>query len=273
MYHQYKPRHAVKIKSYQMPKKSRRPPLLPKRFYWFGAILLLIIGSLAYWLFFSGSFRLKQVEVQAAKNFSSQDLESMAWSVARQAKLLPADNLWLYDKPALLKNIEEKYYLNDVKIKTRLPHKLLITFAEKDYNLIWQEEGRFYYINEQGDIIVEKLMPEPNICLVENRSRSKKEGRRINISRNYLTFASQLNNAFNERVKGLPDKTIFIDDELNTIKIQITNGPILKFNTEESADRQLVKLETLRKYELKDGRIFNAKQYIDLRYGDRVFYQ
>lgn len=269
----YQPRHTIQIKSYQMPQKRRRPSLLPKKFIWLLILCLLIIGCLVYWLFFSGNFRLEQIEVQATKNFPSRNIEEMAWQVAGQKKFWPAGNLWLFDTKSLTSIMAEQYYLDDIKIKKRPPHKILINFTEKDYNLIWQEEGRYYFINEQSDVIVEKLMPDPDVCLIENRSRPKKEGRRININPKYLIFAQQLNAHFNELVKGLPAKTLFIDDEVNTVKIQIINGPILKFNTEESPERQIIKLETLRKYELKDGWIFNQQQYIDLRYGDRVFYQ
>lgn len=208
-----------------------------------------------------------------AKNFATQDLIDLAWQTARQAKLLPADNLLLFDKKRLLAAINEKYYLDNLKIKIRLPHTLVISFQEKSYGLIWQEDGKFYYINYQGDIILERFDAAENIALVYNRGHARREGRRINIEEKYLSFANDLNRAFTEQIKGLTDREIFIDDDLNTVKIQIKNGPVIKFNTEDPITKQLLKLETLRRLELSDGKVFSSKQYIDLRYGDRVFYQ
>ena len=271
--YQYRPRHAVRTKAYHQSRTGRQRPSRSKKFYAWGVLWLLIFGGLAYWLFISANFRLTRVMTSDAKNFATQALIDMAWQTARQPKLLPADNLWLFDKKSLLAAINEKYYLSNLKIKIRLPHTLMISFQEQNYGLIWQEDNHFYYVNYQGDIIFEKFEAAENVALVYNRGHARKEGRRINIEEKYLTFANDLNRAFSEQIKGLTDREIFIDDELNTVKIQITNGPVIKFNTEDPVTKQLLKLETLRRLELSDGKVFNSKQYIDLRYGDRIFYQ
>ena len=272
----YKPRHSIKLRHAYTQNRNlskQKNTGLPKKYYFLGAAIIIIFGALGYWLFLSANFRLEKVQVDFARNFSSQDLETMAWDQAKTNQVLPADNLWLFDKKKLVNTIEEKYYLDNLKIKIRLPHTLVIKFKERDYGLAWQEDNKFYYINYQGDIIMQKDDVAKNVAVVYNRGRARKEGRQIKIEEKYLSFADNLNRAFNEKIKGLTERQIFIDDELNTIKIQITNGPIIKFNTEESVDKQLVKLETLRRIELSDGKTFNSKSYIDLRYGDRIFYQ
>lgn len=267
------PRHTVKPKPYQRNKSTGRSLGIPKKFYFFGILTILVLGGLFYWLFLSSSFKLEKVQVDFARNFSSADLETMTWDVAHASKFLPADNLLLFDKNELRRRVEEKYYLNNIKIKTRLPHRLILSFQEQSYGLAWQEDNKFYYINYQGDIIMEKDDAKPDITAIFNRGQAKKEGRRIKIEEKYLTFADKINQGFEDRIKGLNEKEIFIDDDLNTVKVKIKNGPVIKFNTEEAIDRQLIKLEALRREELRDGKMFSSKQYIDLRYGDRVFYQ
>jgi cell division septal protein FtsQ len=267
------PRHTVKPKPYQRNKSTSRSLGIPKKFYFFGILTISVLGGLFYWLFLSSSFKLEKVQVDFARNFSSADLETLTWDVAHSSKFLPADNLLLFDKNELRRRIEEKYYLNNIKIKTRLPHRLILSFQEQSYGLAWQEDNKFYYINYQGDIIMEKDDAKPDITVIFNRGQAKKEGRKIKIEEKYLTFADKINQGFKDRIKGLNEKEIFVDDDLNTVKVQIKNGPVIKFNTEEAIDRQLIKLEALRREELRDGKMFSSKQYIDLRYGDRVFYQ
>lgn len=235
--------------------------------------MLLLVGGLAYWLILSSSFKLQTVEISEAKNFSTQDLQNLIWEEARAKKFLPTDNLFIFDKSELKKKIDQKYYLDDLKIKIRLPHKLIVSFSEKNYGLIWNEADKFYYINYQGDIILEKNEATQSLTTIFNRGQIKKGERKININEKYLSFADSLNQAFNNQIKGLSEREIFVDDDVNTIKVQIKNGPVIKFNVEEPINKQLIKLETLRREELADGKAFNSKSYIDLRYGDRVFYK
>lgn len=233
----------------------------------------MLVGGLAYWLILSSSFKLQTVEISEAKNFSTQDLQNLIWEEARAKKFLPTDNLFIFNKSELKKKIDQKYYLDNLKIKIRLPHKLVVSFNEKNYGLIWNEADKFYYINYQGDIILEKNEAAQSLTTIFNRGQAKKGERKININEKYLSFADGLNQAFKEQIKGLSEKEIFVDEDVNTIKVQIKNGPVIKFNVEEPINKQLIKLETLRREELADGKVFNSKSYIDLRYGDRVFYK
>jgi cell division septal protein FtsQ len=243
------------------------------KLYWLGGILIIIAGALGWWLFLSPTFRLTEVTASPAKNFSADDLTSLVWEKIRaQSGILPKDNLWLVDTNAIGQALNERYYLDKLKISKNWPHRLNISFEEKNYALAWGENNNYYLINYQGDIISQGAIP-PNLLIIYNRGAAKAGERRIEIEEKYLSFADNLNKAFAEKIKGLNDRQFFLDDEINTVKIQITNGPVLKFNTEDSIDKQLVKLETIRKQELSDGRLFNSQKYLDLRYGDRIFYQ
>lgn len=244
------------------------------KLYWLGAIILIIFGTIAWWLLLSPSFRLTEVTTSDAKNFSTSDLKTLVWDkIWTQGGILPKDNLWLVNTKSIEKTLNEGYYLENLQIKKRWPHKLSVEFQEKNYALAWSEDNNYYLINFQGDIISNQGAVPPGMLVIYNRGTAKKGERRIDVEEKYLSFADNLNKAFNEKIKGLNERQLFLDDEINTIKIQITSGPILKFNTEDSIDKQLTKLETVRKQELSDGRVFNSQQYLDLRYGDRIFYQ
>lgn len=243
------------------------------KLYWLATILAIIIGALGWWLLLSPTFRLTEITASPAKNFSIDDLKGLVWDKIRASGgILPKDNLWLVDTKAISQSLNERYYLDKLKISKNWPHKLNISFEEKNYALAWSENNNYYLINYQGDIISEGAIP-PNLLIIYNRGATRKGERRIDIEEKYLSFADNLNKAFAEKIKGLNDRQFFLDDEINTVKIQIVSGPVLKFNTEDSIDKQLIKLETIRKQELSDGRLFNSQKYLDLRYGDRIFYQ
>lgn len=245
-----------------------------RKLYWLGAILALIIGTIGWWLLLSPTFRLTEINTSQAKNFSTDELKNLVWDkIHTQGGLLPKDNLWLVNTKAIDQALNERYYLDKLKISKSWPHKLNVIFEEKNYALAWSENNNYYLINYQGDIISDQGAVPPGLLVVYNRGTAKKGERRIDIQEKYLAFADQLNKSFSEKIKGLNDRQMFLDDEVNTVKIQIASGPILKFNTGDSVDKQLAKLETIRKQELSDGRVFNSQKYLDLRYGDRIFYQ
>jgi hypothetical protein len=51
----------------------------------------------------------------------------------------------------------------------------------------------------------------------------------------------------------------------------VKGGPFIFFNIKDDIDKQLAKLVLIRDKELMDN--FNKKTYIDLRYGDKVYYK
>ena len=259
----------------RIKRRSKRSDVSLAKFYWLGVFILAIFGLLTWWLFFSPTFRLEEIPVSQAKNFASGDLKNFVWDKLHQPEsLLPKNSLWLINVKDIKQELNNRYYLDKLSVKKNWPHKLKITFEEKNYALAWNEDNNYYLINFQGDIINNSGAVPPGLLVVYNQGAKKNGGeRRINVEEKYLVFADQLNKLLNEKIKGLTDRRIFVDDEVNTVKIQITNGPIIKLNTEDSIDKQISKLETIRRQELSDGRIFNSQKYIDLRYGDRIFYQ
>jgi len=272
MYYQPSSKFSANRRQRQSNRSNRAPHTWPKIYWWLLAVVT-ALAILVYWLFFSASWRLTVVEVGQAGNFDSSDIQAMAWDTAHESSWLPGDNLWLFNRSVLRQKIEAKYYLDNLQIKLRPPHKITVSFQEKNYGLIWQEGNGFFYINYQGDIIAQKNEAVGNVTLLVNRAAPRQEGRRIKIEEKYLRFADELDRAITQNSQGLTPRTLFIDDEFNTVNVQISGGPILKFSTEEGIDKQLTKLASLRRWELSDGRSFNSQHYIDLRYGDRVFYQ
>ena len=56
-----------------------------------------------------------------------------------------------------------------------------------------------------------------------------------------------------------------------TIKIKLIDGPGIYFNIDENLKQQLDKLLVIKNEKIKDD--FLTKQYIDLRFGDSVYFR
>jgi len=101
----------------------------------------------------------------------------------------------------------------------------------------------------------------------------------VNIDKVYLEFTNQ----FNERVKALNEaigadnetelmaRYFIIDKDFNTIKAILNNGLTVYFSTKEDRDSQIKNLLILKKEKADFNKLIKKK--IDLRYGDKVYYE
>jgi cell division septal protein FtsQ len=96
------------------------------------------------------------------------------------------------------------------------------------------------------------------------------KGDLVDIDQTYLEFTSQLNDKI--KANNEPELTVkyfLIDKDFNTIKAILGSGLTVYFSTKEDRDSQIRNLLILKKsdsYKL-------IKKKIDLRYGDKVYYE
>jgi hypothetical protein len=106
--------------------------------------------------------------------------------------------------------------------------------------------------------------------LINNLSNAKIINNQIQADKALLATINVLWDKF----KDLPDFKIerfIIDNELNTVKIALLDGPQIYFNSSGDIDKQINKLQIIKTERLKLD--FNKKQYLDLRIGDAVYYR
>ncbi len=106
--------------------------------------------------------------------------------------------------------------------------------------------------------------------IIVNIGEEHFKGDKVDIDKVYLEFASQLNDKI--KVNNEPDLTVkyfMIDKDFNTIKAILDNGLMVYFSTKEDRDAQIRNLLVLKKSESYKL----IKKKIDLRYGDKVYYE
>ena len=91
---------------------------------------------------------------------------------------------------------------------------------------------------------------------------------KIDIPADYLNFILNLSQSLTAYPE-LPVENYQIDQEFRSISVKFINGPTVYFNTKLVASEQLNRLIIVKKEKIKDN--FSKVNYIDLRYGDRIF--
>jgi len=207
---------------------------------------------------------------------STEEIKELAWQQTKRRRFLfgSQENLILFNKNKLIKTLSEQCCFDDLVVEKNLPDTLVIKFKEKTYSAIWYEQDKYYYIDAKGNIITETNpleINQKNYPLIENVGENKILNKKIEGQEENINYIILLFNEFKKGHHGFEIERFIIDKEIDTVKMAINHGPEVYFNTSASIDKQVTKLLILINEKLKDD--FSNKTYIDLRYGDRVYYR
>lgn len=236
------------------------------------AILLLI---LAWFIFFSYFFKIKQIEASGSGKISSEEISNIAWEQTKKSRFLLGgqDNFFLFNKSELTATLKQKYNFKDIKITKSLFNKIKINLEEKNYNLIWKEGDSYFFINEDGDVVYSASFNEIaniNLPIIENISQNLIRNNKTAFAPKYLSYAVKLNGKMAENRFEI--EKFILDSDVNTVKVKLKPSQVLiYFNIDEDLGAQINKLTVLINESLKDS--YKNKNYIDLRYGDKVYYK
>ncbi|HOZ53591.1 MAG TPA: hypothetical protein PK142_02850, partial [bacterium] len=137
------------------------------------------------------------------------------------------------------------------------------TNNEEYQKIITENSNNCLLVNE--DYKKENLYP-----LIENIGKNKVNDsqKNIKLDREYIDFVIKLYNDIGISGNfGL--KNIILDEEYNTVKIKLNNSLEVYFSFKNEYSDQISRFFVLKK-ELEED--LSGKKYIDLRYGDKIFY-
>ena len=262
-------------------RRKRRHIKIPSRYFsWKNklmAIGIFILLICLFWLtFFSSIFKIKKIEINGLIRIAPTEIESSIWQQAKTRRYLifPQNNLLAFSKKNIRNSLNDQYTFTEIIIKKHLPNTLILDIQEKSYAYIFCEAEKYYYADFDGHIINEINPLEikgKKYPLIENNGFGKIIDNKTNIDTGQLNFILDIFSDLKDNSYNLAIEKFIIDKELNTVKIKLINGPKIYFNTEEGITKQINKLLVIKEEKLKND--FDSKEYIDLRYGDRVYYR
>jgi len=236
-------------------------------------VLLIIVGL---WFFLAASFwRIQTVKVSGVTRVAPGEIEKIIFQQTKERRYLifRQDNLFLFNQEAAIEKIIAAYNFASLEISKKWPRQLELIVGEKPYAFIFQEGTNLFYASRDAYLIKEVPVQEEDkqkYLLLENRNPTSLIGEKdkILIKDVYLNFILNLA----DNLRAYPELTVdrfIVDQEFNTIKVKFKDGPLVYFNTQTAAADQVNRLVLVKKEKIKDN--FNKINYIDLRYGGRIF--
>lgn len=241
------------------------------------AVVLLLIGWIIWFCFYSNYFKITSVIVNGAEKMSARDIENTIWAQTgtRRFFILPQKSLPAFSREQLIKKINSNYNFDKLEVVKQAPNMLFINLKEKSCSAIWRDNAtdKYYLIDSEGNVIFETNpleLKDKNYPLIEYAAGNVIEGRLVKGQDGNIKYILNLNNELKQSgIINNNDCRYKIDNEANTVKFIIENGTEVYFNVKEDVNKQIIKLKAVLDERLKN---FNKKNYIDLRFGDKVYY-
>lgn len=260
-------------------------------FFWILIILGVIGVFLVVFLTFSKTLDIKNINITGLYRVEVSEIESLVYEQMGKKRLfLRQSNLLFFNKNDLINNLDN-YNFKNVDIKKKLFSRTLsVDLTERLESFLFLENGVYSFLDLNGYLVrqikdcraQEEESEDPCLLVDDNykkenfhplitnitRDRLSDQAKKLKLDQEYFDFVSKLYNDIDSN-GDFGFKTIILDEEFNTVKLRLNNDLELYFSLKDEYLDQVARFFVLKK-DLGDK--LSQSKYIDLRYGDKIFY-
>lgn len=269
------------------------------------SLAIFVLAGFFYFLFYSDFFKIQDIDIidisQGSENRGIASIAPSARSLAmttlvKQASdqkrfyIFSQNNIFILNKNQLEEKILTKYNFEELKIFKKLPNKLKIKIKEKLPFLILNYAGSHWFLDREGRIleeVIEEKIKENNLPLVSTgysltssanpkifiKQKIFTEERVDFIKKIFLGLLSIIPSSWGERPEGAIDRIswfIVPSQKEPKLIVKTSEGWEIYFDSLGDPKSQLQNLEIILKEKIKENR--KNLKYIDLRFGEKVYY-
>ncbi len=233
---------------------------------------ILIIG-LVWVICFSPFLTISEIEISGINEERLKSIQQSAWEQTHQHRFwfLSQSHLYLFDSQTFKEKILEDYTFNDIQIQKKIPKKIKIVISQKTPVAVWFENDAYYIIDSEGWIIDSTSGPLPGLVSINNNGLAKLNNKRLEGQESLIKACLELRSGLDASFAYLNADQITATHERNTVTLILKDGTLIYFTVDESIASQLERLDVLIKDQLKNQ--LSRVSYIDLRFGDKVYYK
>lgn len=276
-----------KINNPYFPKKPSKSGSLKRLFFFI--LFFAAIGFVCYMLF-SPKFQIGSISIEGNSFAKTEELNSRVQNFIKQRIffIIPQSNILLISKKKLEKELYNNYHFENITIFKNLPSTLEIKVKEKEAVLVWIDDNGQYYIDKKGFAFQQVPIAATVQNISEKTSLIRSDATLANIpkvssggygvaelgkdilSENEVGFIIDIDNKLSQETSF----EILQYEVLNPTMVDIAAitqyGWQIRFKTDGDINEQIAALNLVLSDKIDSLQNLN---YIDLRFGSRVFYK
>jgi len=253
-------------KPYRIKKRKK-----DKRFFRFLILILILIGSLFYFLFFSSIFQIEKIEIVGNQKVNPQNLKKFLQDqIQKNIFGFKSESIFLLNPKKIEKSIQDQFPpVFEVDLKRRFPNQLFLEIKEREAIAIFQKNGNQFLLDREG--IIFDWAKDLDLIMIENLTLKKELvfGKKV-IPKENLSQILKIKDLI-EKNSDLKIKKASLISEQRADFLTTEDWQIY-FNLRDNLENQVSNLILVLEKEITDKKRETIK-YIDLRFGNRVYYK
>ena len=256
---------------YQIRKKKS---IFRNRFFWPFILILVILSGVFYLVSFSNFFQVKRTEISGNQRVPSENLENiLKEEIEQEILFLSSKSIFLVNFNKIRERLLTEFpQIAKVDLKRNFPDKILVQIKERKPMAIFcqpQPEENCVLIDEEGIIIEQVSIKDlPKLAKIMGNIDSPRLGEKV-IEKNYLASILEIQRELTLNQKIEIKKFIPLEGKLTVYTLE--NWQIF-FDPWGDILDQILNLTILLKEKIPPENRRNL-EYIDLRFGDRVYFK
>lgn len=246
------------------------------------AAVVIVLAGWAYLFLRSSYFAIARVDVYGDNEVMKKAISDSVNLISSGNKwlLLPKNNIYIFPKLEAEEKIKQQLLLEELVITKQYPNSLRVDFKIKKPAIQMTSEKWLYVLDAAGEVIERRPSDGASSSTLEMAADAMPvlEGSKNDLEISSYAIEGELAQFIISVFNKLPERTgVAISffslpaDSPSSLKIKTEEGWDIILNMHVGADSQIEKLSALLKErDLPDRRNLN---YIDLRFGDRIFYK
>jgi len=190
------------------------------------------------------------------------------------------ENILFLDSNGLSSQLIDKFNFESIKVKKHPFNSLELDVDEKTAAAVLMDSHNIFYLNKEGMVTAKAILDSASEKSVQRNEIVTKdipiimvpeqnyEPGRIAINKDLVNFVANIHDSLKNTTTDIEHYEL-IDDKFNDIAAVSSAGYKVFFSIQSDATNQVKNLIALLEEKIKDKKI----EYIDLRYGNKIFYK
>lgn len=260
------------MKKYHKKTYRVKKSIFKSKVFWLVILFLFISSSLFYFLIFSSYFQIKEVRISGNVEVKTEDIGSIVQEqIENKLLFFNTKSLFLLSDKKLKENIEKKFIQIDrVDIKKSFAGIIDINIFERFALSFWCQEEKCFAIDEKG-IVFKQVSSTRRLVFRSEVSNPDLSLGQVVISKSTYDTAFLISNSL-LREFGIKSKEFIISLDQKKLTLLTADDWKAIFDMTGDIKEQALNLILVLKEKIDENKR-NSLEYIDLRFGNKVYYK